>query len=88
MPEGFRYRYDGLYRVARYWQEAGQDRFKIWRFRIEEALISDYAPRPEDTDQAKQRESIVLQLVQLLDSLSPFLHVRSLSRYSTVYKKL
>jgi putative restriction endonuclease len=41
MPEGFRYRYDGLYRVARYWQETGQDGFKIWRFRIEKAAITD-----------------------------------------------
>jgi putative restriction endonuclease len=36
MPEGFRYRYDGLYRVARYWQKPGQDGFKIWRFRDRE----------------------------------------------------
>jgi putative restriction endonuclease len=48
MPEGFRYRYDGLYRVAQYWQEAGQDGFKIWRFRIEKVLTSDYSPGPED----------------------------------------
>ena len=39
MPEGFLYRYEGLYRVARYWQESGRDGFKIWRFRIERDLI-------------------------------------------------
>jgi putative restriction endonuclease len=39
MPEGFGYRYDGLYRVASYWQETGRDGFKIWRFRIERAPI-------------------------------------------------
>ena len=33
MPQGFRYRYDGLYRVASYWQQIGSDGFKIWRFR-------------------------------------------------------
>jgi putative restriction endonuclease len=42
MPEGFGYRYDGLYRIASYWQETGRDGFKIWRFRIEKA------PVPED----------------------------------------
>src|SRR3984893_9274759 len=42
MPEGSRYRYDGLYRVASYWQETGQDGFKIWRFRIEK-LVPDFA---------------------------------------------
>ena len=41
MPEGSLYRYDGLYRVASYWQEPGRDGFKIWRFRLEKLLISD-----------------------------------------------
>ena len=27
-------RYDGLYRVASYWSELGQDNFKIWRYRL------------------------------------------------------
>lgn len=38
MPDGSLYRYDGLYRVASYWQEVGRDGFKIWRFRIEKLL--------------------------------------------------
>lgn len=29
------YRYDGLYRVDRYWQETGRSGFKVWRFRLE-----------------------------------------------------
>ena len=41
IPEGFRYRYDGLYRVASYWQETGRDGFKIWRFRIEKAASTN-----------------------------------------------
>jgi putative restriction endonuclease len=41
MPDGFRYRYDGLYHVARYWQEPGRDGFKIWRFRIERTLVAE-----------------------------------------------
>ena len=41
IPEGFRYRYDGLYRVASYWPETGRDGFKIWPFRIEKAAITD-----------------------------------------------
>jgi putative restriction endonuclease len=44
LPEGFRYRYDGLYRVAGYWQETGRDGFKIWRFRVERALLSEDPP--------------------------------------------
>ncbi|ASW95180.1 YDG/SRA domain-containing protein [Mycobacterium intracellulare] len=36
------YRYDGLFRVADYWQEAGKDGFQIWRFR----LITCDAQRP------------------------------------------
>jgi putative restriction endonuclease len=47
IPEGYRYRYDGLYRVARYWEERGGDDFKIWRFRIEKLLTSDLSPLPE-----------------------------------------
>ena len=35
MPESFRYRYVGLYRIARYWRDDGQHGFKIWRFRME-----------------------------------------------------
>jgi putative restriction endonuclease len=52
MPTGFRYRYDGLYRVASYWQETGRDGFKIWRFRIEKALVSDDGALPEDLAQS------------------------------------
>jgi putative restriction endonuclease len=47
MPEGYRYRYDGLYRVARYWEELGRDGFKIWRFRIEKLPTSDLSPMLE-----------------------------------------
>ena len=55
MPQGFLYRYDGLYRVARYWQESGQDGFKIWRFRIERDLIpGDLTP----TGDAAEGESV------------------------------
>jgi putative restriction endonuclease len=55
MPEGFRYRYDGLYRVASYWQEPGRDGYKIWRFRIEKGLIPEDAPAPEDTAHVESR---------------------------------
>jgi putative restriction endonuclease len=54
MPEGSRYRYDGLYRVASYWQETGQDGFKIWRFRIEK-LIPDFTL---DTNSAEPPSSV------------------------------
>ncbi|OZC03770.1 YDG/SRA domain-containing protein [Rubricoccus marinus] len=29
------YRYDGLWRVTDYWQEAGEDGYRVWRFRLE-----------------------------------------------------
>jgi putative restriction endonuclease len=48
MPEGYRYRYDGLYRVARYWQERGRDGFTVWRFRMEKIAISDDELTPTD----------------------------------------
>jgi len=35
MPTGFRYRYDGLYRVAECWNQRGRDGFNICRFRLE-----------------------------------------------------
>jgi putative restriction endonuclease len=78
MPNGFRYRYDGLYRVARYWQEPGRDGFKIWRFRIEKFLASGDATSPEDMLQCEsgnkeapdgnqipdRRRSIITRLVR------------------------
>jgi putative restriction endonuclease len=51
MPTGFRYRYDGLYRIASYWQETGRDGFKIWRFRIEKIEQSDDSAPPKDIAQ-------------------------------------
>jgi putative restriction endonuclease len=55
LPNGFRYRYDGLYQVASYWQERGQDGFRIWRFRIERPLI---AQEPTSLADTAHRESI------------------------------
>ena len=43
MPFGFRYRYDGLYRVADCWSERGRDGFKICRFRLEK-ILSETTP--------------------------------------------
>lgn len=37
------YRYDGLYRVERYWQQTGRSGFKVWRFLLERG---DLAPPP------------------------------------------
>jgi putative restriction endonuclease len=48
MPAGYRYRYDGLYRVARYWEERGRDGFKIWRFRFERLPSSEFEALPDD----------------------------------------
>ena len=45
------YRYDGLYRVDGYWQEAGRSGHRVWRFRLvklppPEAKDQSAAPRP------------------------------------------
>lgn len=47
MPAGFRYRYDGLYRVADCWNQRGRDGFNICRFRLEK--IGSEIPSPEIT---------------------------------------
>ena len=50
MPTGFRYRYDGLYRVAECWNQRGRDGFNICRFRLEK--LTDEEPEeitPEKT---------------------------------------
>merc|ERR1712142_1128595 len=41
-PE-FGFRYDGLYKVKRYWQEVGQSSFKVWRY---EFIRDDPSPAP------------------------------------------
>jgi putative restriction endonuclease len=38
------YRYDGLYRVIRHWEEVGKDGYRICRFRLEQ-MDESYAPR-------------------------------------------
>jgi hypothetical protein len=40
-PAGFRY--DGLYRVGRYWSDVGRSHFKIWRFLL---IREDPTPPP------------------------------------------
>jgi putative restriction endonuclease len=36
------YRYDGLFRVESHWQEEGQEKFNVWRFRL--VSLHDYEP--------------------------------------------
>jgi putative restriction endonuclease len=76
-PSGFRY--DGLYRVERYWSETGRSGFKIWRFLLRrddsrpapwagDGLASDGEPpeRIETTIQRIVRNSSVVQYVKEL----------------------
>lgn len=42
VPIGFRYRYEGLYRVAECWEEKSGDGFNICRFRLEKNLEMIY----------------------------------------------
>lgn len=43
---GSRYRYDGLYRVEKYWSERGRSGFLVWRFQLRRA---DRRPQPWET---------------------------------------
>ena len=38
------YRYDGLYRVTRHWEEIGKDGYRICRFRLEQ-IDESYSPQ-------------------------------------------
>jgi len=65
-PIGFRY--DGLYRVVRYWSETGRSGFKIWRFRLER---DDPDPPPWDVDEApadlgpaERRETTIQRIIR------------------------
>jgi putative restriction endonuclease len=50
IPAGFRYRYEGLFRVVQTWRERGRDGFMICRFRLERIADSEVQllqPAPE-----------------------------------------
>lgn len=48
------YRYDGLYRVERYWPDTGRDGFKIWRYK----LIKCNSVTPTLTSSAPEHEIV------------------------------
>ena len=56
------YRYDGTYRVDRYWREAGRDGFQICRFRLE-ALAADELPERMASTSAAPRSTITIQRI-------------------------
>ena len=39
LPAGLVYRYDGLFRVAEFWQETGRSGHVVWRFRLVKAPL-------------------------------------------------
>lgn len=55
------YRYDGLFKVVRYWPEIGVDGFRIWRFELQREhqndLVVSQVP-PTGTDQPRRRAAI------------------------------
>lgn len=53
MPEPYRYRYDGLYNITRYWSERGQHGYKVWRYRLEKS-DEDIAPAKAPQPKAKK----------------------------------
>jgi len=71
-PPASGYRYDGLYRVADYWAEAGRDGYRIWRFRLERLADDEARPdrvseQPELFDTGRQperRDMVVSRIVR------------------------
>lgn len=75
-PAGFRYRYDGLYRVADCWEEKGKEGFNICRFRLEKiATDSTTETRSESSTpivpagntSPQRKESYVMRIVRESD---------------------
>ena len=56
------YRYDGLYRVDRYWREAGRDGFQICRFRLE-AFDSEELPEKMTSSKGTTRSTTTIQRI-------------------------
>lgn len=53
-------RYDGIYKVVKYWQETGQSGFKVWRYMLRR---DDPAPPPWTKEGKKRIESLGLQMI-------------------------
>jgi putative restriction endonuclease len=76
------FRYDGLYRVVRFWAESGRSGFKIWRFRFERD-----DPDPPDwgttrlpsTEQPTERRPTTVQRVVRNTAVAQ--HVKELHDY-------
>lgn len=56
------YRYDGLYRVDRYWREAGRDGFQICRFRLD-AFVPDELPEKMASSKGATRSTTTIQRI-------------------------
>ena len=68
MPAGFRYRYDGLYRVAQSWIEVGRDGFKICRFRLEKIAEAEFAAVGDAPPEAGVSGTAVYQVPERRES--------------------
>ncbi len=60
--EGFRY--DGLFRVDRFWEEIGRDGFLIWRYRLEALDLAAPGHDNDDVDEAPELPSRRTSTVQ------------------------
>lgn len=56
------YRYDGVYRVDRYWREAGRDGFQICRFRLE-AFAPESLPENMASSKRTSRSTTTIQRI-------------------------
>lgn len=64
--EGRTYRYDGLYDVTSFWQEAGQAGFRIWRFQLERRPRLGADPARHTLRRVRRRESALGQHLKAL----------------------
>jgi putative restriction endonuclease len=90
MPEPYRYRYDGLYNINRYWSEVGQHGFKVWRFRLEksdedvetgsgsEAIDGESQPVPTGEENPIRKEGRTTRVVRSTEVVD---HVKNLYEF-------
>jgi putative restriction endonuclease len=58
------YRYDGLFRVDRYWEETGRSGYRIWRFRLIATEADVLEETPSDSEPADRVTSTIQRIVR------------------------
>lgn len=90
MPPQYKYRYDGLYNITRYWSETGKHRYKVWRYRLEkledeggsydiDAASVPERPIPSGEQNPQRKEG---RITRILRSTEVADHVKDLYEYT------